>query len=621
MQKMMIHNDDAHIKKSNSNDINIQNNDLSIRFAFPERPSNQDYSHLASSSGCTLSCYHRWCKFDHWAEFPYFIASLFTIISTFVTVRAIVVNGYLVDHSSWDGTGHHYDQQPVVFLNLFETCLVSLSLICGLLTCLSIILKAFIYSDSLSRLCTLFAFINASCLLLTSILFYNRTLDLIESSSHYAYSRGFYSCSASGVLMLVAFCGFVCDRCLDPPDTGPLSIMLKAMVLPSVMYCTTLIFGTLVLIRLEHWEYSQAMMFCATALTTIGYGDVVPITPTGRIFFLVYATVGIGVVGYFLLSLRAVMINGSSANLVMKVNLLRVESLHTFTRAQRQRQRQRRTPFQQQKNPSTIPDTGDSGVSNKRVGDAFSLKQQQLSQQQSIGGLSTFSNYTLANLLNEECRQKWVHIVTYSGVGRMAILFGLTWFGGAAIFCGLEEHWTYLDGLYFSFATLSTIGFGDLVPQTAAAQEFWFVYIIISIAVAAYFISMLGDVLAEKLLIDNDGIDDHSMIDNNDDDEGDNDNNDQYRYTATGEMMEGGNLFRHDPLASNSHQETSDMQSTTNQGSTSSLYQSTRHCNNHQPRPYDYGSIRYASNDDAACRKKSKYSKHLPLAVTGAHCC
>ena len=27
-----------------------------------------------------------------------------------------------------------------------------------------------------------------------------------------------------------------------------------------------------------------------------------------------------------------------------------------------------------------------------------------------------------------------------------------------------REEWSYLDGAYFSFVTLSTIGFGDLVP-------------------------------------------------------------------------------------------------------------------------------------------------------------
>lgn len=37
---------------------------------------------------------------------------------------------------------------------------------------------------------------------------------------------------------------------------------------------------------------------------------------------------------------------------------------------------------------------------------------------------------------------------------------------GATLF-SVWENWTFLDGAYFSFITLSTIGFGDFVPGTA----------------------------------------------------------------------------------------------------------------------------------------------------------
>lgn len=35
---------------------------------------------------------------------------------------------------------------------------------------------------------------------------------------------------------------------------------------------------------------------------------------------------------------------------------------------------------------------------------------------------------------------------------------------GAALFLLFEDGWTFFDGYYFCFITMTTIGFGDLVP-------------------------------------------------------------------------------------------------------------------------------------------------------------
>jgi hypothetical protein len=43
--------------------------------------------------------------------------------------------------------------------------------------------------------------------------------------------------------------------------------------------------------------------------------------------------------------------------------------------------------------------------------------------------------------------------------------------GGALLF-GEWEGWGFLDGSYFCFITLSTIGFGDIVPGTNAIKLF-----------------------------------------------------------------------------------------------------------------------------------------------------
>lgn len=43
---------------------------------------------------------------------------------------------------------------------------------------------------------------------------------------------------------------------------------------------------------------------------------------------------------------------------------------------------------------------------------------------------------------------------------------------GAGIFGIWEDDWTFFDGFYFCFVTMTTIGFGDLVPSKCTTEKF-----------------------------------------------------------------------------------------------------------------------------------------------------
>ncbi|QYJ67774.1 potassium channel family protein [Flavobacterium litorale] len=53
------------------------------------------------------------------------------------------------------------------------------------------------------------------------------------------------------------------------------------------------------------------------------------------------------------------------------------------------------------------------------------------------------------------------------------------------------EGWSYVDSLYFSVVTLTTIGFGDFAPQTDEGKLFTVLYIIMGIGVILTFINTL----------------------------------------------------------------------------------------------------------------------------------
>ncbi|MBN1651971.1 MAG: two pore domain potassium channel family protein, partial [Bacteroidales bacterium] len=51
------------------------------------------------------------------------------------------------------------------------------------------------------------------------------------------------------------------------------------------------------------------------------------------------------------------------------------------------------------------------------------------------------------------------------------------------------EGWKWLDAFYFSAITLTTVGYGDLAPQTDAGKIFTVVYIFIGIGIIFGFIN------------------------------------------------------------------------------------------------------------------------------------
>ena len=56
------------------------------------------------------------------------------------------------------------------------------------------------------------------------------------------------------------------------------------------------------------------------------------------------------------------------------------------------------------------------------------------------------------------------------------------------------EGWSWLDSLYFSVITLTTIGYGDFSPQTNLGKIFTLLYIVIGVAlILGFFNSLMLD--------------------------------------------------------------------------------------------------------------------------------
>ena len=74
------------------------------------------------------------------------------------------------------------------------------------------------------------------------------------------------------------------------------------------------------------------------------------------------------------------------------------------------------------------------------------------------------------------------------------VLAGVTLLSGTVFYHNVEG-WGWLDSLYFSTTTISTVGFGDLSPQTQVGKFFTIVYIFVGVGVFVALFSLFAKVL------------------------------------------------------------------------------------------------------------------------------
>ncbi|TPX35450.1 hypothetical protein SmJEL517_g02187 [Synchytrium microbalum] len=82
---------------------------------------------------------------------------------------------------------------------------------------------------------------------------------------------------------------------------------------------------------------------------------------------------------------------------------------------------------------------------------------------------------------------------------RQIVFWLLTyWLLGSLVFERIEGTWTYSDATYFTWSTITTIGYGDLIPQSPWSWEFWNIFVFLEVGILSYLLGLAGNKLGRR---------------------------------------------------------------------------------------------------------------------------
>ncbi|OAQ29585.1 hypothetical protein K457DRAFT_19088 [Linnemannia elongata AG-77] len=372
---------------------------------------------------------------------PHIATATIQSYNILTVVRAVADPTWMVLKSSNDKLGKD-DSDHMGHIDKFEIIFLALAIACAFLSCIGFSLRIMDRLTWIRKAPVVTSYLQTG-FSLAAISHYHTYNKLPPGAQ---YSHGFLTCVLTIILSILVTILLTIDWVRGFPSPG-LSIVLKELIISSFVMTTVIIIGAATYTWLEGWSFDNAVNFCIVSFSTIGYGNVSPQTIAGRVIFFFYAIIGISAVGYFIVALR---------NAVLEQFQWRL--LERFSK------------------PAHIT----------RVQTRMSTKDM---------------SFPLARFEEEQRVKK---MVKRNMIIRMSTIWIVLWFGGAGVFCAFED-WSYLNSLYFCFVTLTTVGFGDMVPAEPGSIEFWNIYVFLGLTVFAYILSLFSDTMASQIHLVDDG--------------------------------------------------------------------------------------------------------------------
>uniref|UniRef100_A0AAF5DQ60 Potassium channel domain-containing protein n=1 Tax=Strongyloides stercoralis TaxID=6248 RepID=A0AAF5DQ60_STRER len=254
-----------------------------------------------------------------------------------------------------------------------------------------------------------------------------------------------------------------------------------------------------------YWTLMDAILFCFTVITTIGYGNTAPQTTAGRLFVIFY-----GLIGVPFTMLAIANFGKFLAEILKQWSKPMYCCIKYCLKCCKKRKNLNKSKSKQQLiKKNSINSFKESMVDvNGNTTNVLSMEKENINTENKIKKQTTFAietekietldnNNIIVNDDDDDESEIFQEEDPFEKYGALSlfIAFVLYIVFGSFIIASYEPEMDFFKAIYFNFVTLTTIGLGDLVPKSQRYLIVTLLYCVIGLALTTIAIEIAADYL------------------------------------------------------------------------------------------------------------------------------